>query len=714
MQIIPSARGIGGSISQAIGGEATSAGKSAGLNIVSALKGVIAAAGIGTFIKQSLDAGGALQQSFGGLDTIYGEAGEAAKAYAKEAAQAGISANDYAEQAVSFGASLKAAFAGDTTKAVEAANTAIMDMADNSAKMGTDIQSIQNAYQGFAKGNYTMLDNLKLGFGGTKTEMQRLLDTASAMPEAMGKTFDINNLGDVYEAIHLIQQDLGLTGVAADEAKTTFTGSMGAMKASLENLMANLALGEDITKPLQTLVGNAQVFLTNNLLPMIANIFKGLPTLLSGLGSAIIRSLNIVSNNAGEIVGFAIDFVSQLASSIIEVAPYLIEAAFELAKALGEAFINTDWMQVGTDLITSIKDSLDLAAGEIFGSDGNIIQALGEAFTSNVAMIGEKGKEIINFLFTGIKEGIPQLAASMSTIMSGLFETFKNSNILQVGVDLINELVNGILSALPELLTAAFDLIFQFADYIIQSAPMLIEAGLDLLINLVHGIIDNLPQIVESAVHILESFCNTIGKNLPMIIEQGILLIGKLIVGIIEAIPKLIAALPKIFNAMKSAFVSFPWKDVGKNILEGIKNGILGAVRMVVDAAKEAAGAIWDAVKGFFEIGSPSKLMAYAGEMIDLGLAGGISDNTGLVNDAVDRLNTSLSSNINPSYEFDNSGASGMDDLISLLGTYLPQIADGGNTNVVLEGDAGRLFRVVQREAARNRQLVGADTVLSM
>ena len=160
VQIIPSAQGISGSISQAIGGEATSAGKSAGLNIVGAIKGAIAAAGIGVAIKKSLDAGGALQQSFGGLETIYGDAAKAAKDYAAEAAKAGISANSYAEQAVSFGASLKQAYGGDTVKAVEAANTAIMDMADNSAKMGTDISSIQNAYQGFAKQNYTMRDNL--------------------------------------------------------------------------------------------------------------------------------------------------------------------------------------------------------------------------------------------------------------------------------------------------------------------------------------------------------------------------------------------------------------------------------------------------------------------------------------------------------------------------------------------------------------------------
>ena len=179
------------------------------------VKKLIVAAGIDTVLKSAIEEGGKLQQSFGGLDTIYGEASSAAKEYAVQAAAAGISANDYAEQAVSFGASLKQAFGGDTTKAVEAANTAIMDMTDNAAKMGTPIESIQNAYSGFAKQNYTMLDNLKLGYGGTKSEMERLLADAEKLT---GVHYDISNLGDVYDAIHAIQGDLGLTGVAAQEA----------------------------------------------------------------------------------------------------------------------------------------------------------------------------------------------------------------------------------------------------------------------------------------------------------------------------------------------------------------------------------------------------------------------------------------------------------------------------------------------------------------
>ena len=204
VQIIPSAKGISGAISSIIEPEATSSGKSAGINIGSAIKAAIAAAGIGEALKSALEAGGNLQQSFGGLDTLYGDAAKAAKEYAVEAAQAGISANSYAEQAVSFGAALKSAFGGDTVKAAEAANVAILDMADNSAKMGTDITSIQTAYQGFAKQNYTMLDNLKLGYGGTKAEMERLLADAEKLS---GVKYNIdNNLYTDQEYVNAIKE----------------------------------------------------------------------------------------------------------------------------------------------------------------------------------------------------------------------------------------------------------------------------------------------------------------------------------------------------------------------------------------------------------------------------------------------------------------------------------------------------------------------------
>ena len=284
VQIVPSAEGIKGSITKVLGGESaeagTKSGESIGTSLVGKLKGSIAAAGIGAAVKTALDAGGALQQSFGGLDTLYENASGAAKKYAAEAAAAGISANSYAEQAVSFGAALKQSFGGDVAKAAEAANQAILDMTDNSAKMGTDIGLIQNAYQGFAKGNYTMLDNLKLGYGGTKQEMERLLADAEKLS---GKKYDISSFGDIAEAIHVVQENLHIAGVAADEAKTTFTGSFGAMKAAAENLMANMTLGEDVKPALTQLVTSTGDFLFGNLIPMVGNLVMAIPGVVSGL-----------------------------------------------------------------------------------------------------------------------------------------------------------------------------------------------------------------------------------------------------------------------------------------------------------------------------------------------------------------------------------------------------------------------------------------------
>ena len=676
VQIIPSAKGISGSISSALGGEATNAGKSAGLNIAGAIKGAIAAAGIGTAVKAALEAGGNLQQSFGGLDTLYGEAADAAKAYAVEAAAAGISANDYAEQAVSFGASLKQAFDNDVAKAAEAANTAILDMADNAAKMGTPIENIQTAYQGFAKQNYTMLDNLKLGYGGTKTEMERLLADASKLEGAMGKTFDINNLGDVYEAIHLVQEDLGLTGVAADEAKETFTGSLGAMKAAGENLLANLSLGNDIGPSLETLGKTVNTFVFNNLFPMVGNILKALPDLLSGVGSMLIGALNQISTNSDELVQTGIQIVTSLVTAIVQAAPYLVEAAWNLATSLGKALIETDWSQIGTDLLTALKDSIDLAGGEIFGMDTTTIDSI----------------------LAGITAGLPEL--------------------LNTGIEIITNLVNGILQNLPMLITTAGELITQFATFALENLPTILDAGFQLISNLAQGIVQNLPAIAQAALNAVVGFVAAVGQNLPKILQTGIEIIGKLITGLLNAIPKLIAALPKIINAIKDTFSKYDWKKIGTDILTGIKNGILNAVSSVVEAAKNAASAIWEAVKGFFKIGSPSKLMYYAGEMVDAGFANGIADNRDMINQAVGSLGQDTVSKLQTQMTIaPNSGGNQsleekVNNLMSLLENYLPEIADT-NVQITLDGDAGRLFRLMQRESVRNTQLVGVNSVLS-
>lgn len=499
VQIIPSAQGISGSIEKAIGGEATSAGKSAGLDLVGALKGAIAAAGIGVAIKETLDAGGALQQSFGGLDTIYGEASEAAKKYAYEAQQAGISANDYAEQAVSFGASLKQAFEGDTTKAVEAANTAIMDMADNAAKMGTPIENIQTAYQGFAKQNYTMLDNLKLGYGGTKTEMERLLADAEKIS---GVKYDISNLGDVYDAIHVIQGELGLTGVAAAEASGTFTGSMGAMQAAAQNLMANLALGMDITAPMQQLVGNAITFVVNNLIPMLVNIVQGIPTAL----------LTAYETSVALFQQGGMDTINNVITGITQALPGLLES--------------------GAEIVTNVLNGVMEAIPQLLDGASEMMDGFIEFIEKDLPKLLDDGVKFVTNIVNGILQNLPQIISSAGQLMAKFIEAVYKAfpQILAAGAELLVNIVQGIIQNLPEIAKAALDVATQIVTTIGENYPQFIQSGIETIGNLVKGLIDSIPDVISGIGQItsqaLESFNSvdwaSIGSNIISGIVSGI------------------------------------------------------------------------------------------------------------------------------------------------------------------------------------------------
>ena len=376
VQIVPSAQGIKGSITNALGGEAESAGSDIGSKLGMFAKKALAKVAIGTAViggvKTALSEGAKLQQSYiGGLDTLYGEAAGAARNYAREAAAAGISMNSYSEQAVSFGAALKNAFGGDVTKAAQAANQAILDMADNSAKMGTDITSVQMAYQGFAKQNYTMLDNLKLGYGGTKTEMERLLADAQ---ELSGVEYNIDNLGDVYEAIHVIQGELGLTGVAAAEASETFSGSFNAMKASAQNFLGSLAIGEGVNQSMNQLVTSASTFFFGNFLPMVGTLVKSLPGAIAtflkqGLPLLVSNISSLLSNLATSVTAFAknitgpkvtewaqtmlpkilaagASLVGNLASSLLTNLPKIVAAIARIGLAIVSGLGSALWGKV--------------------------------------------------------------------------------------------------------------------------------------------------------------------------------------------------------------------------------------------------------------------------------------------------------------------------------------------------------------------------------
>lgn len=454
VQIIPSAEGIKGSISEALGSESEEAGKKSGISIASMIKGAIAAAGIGTALKAAISEGAALEQSFqGGLDTLYGDAADKAREYAKAAASAGISMNSYAEQAVSFGAALKAAL-GDEDKAAESANLAIMDMADNAAKMGSDIGSIQNAYQGFAKGNYTMLDNLKLGYGGTKTEMERLLKDAQALS---GVEYNIDNLADVYSAIHVVQEELGLSGVAAEEASTTISGSFGAMQASAQNFLGQLVLGEDIKPALLNLVESASTFLLDNLMPAVGRVIMALPdvigtfitdilpsildqgmeminTLADGMDgnmTGIIASaltmvqsfLSTIVEHLPEFIAAAARIIASIVVGLIENLPNLLKGAIELITGLVDEFLSYDWASLGSQIIQGIIDGLKNAKDALVNAAkdaaGNLLSSVKDALgihSPSRVFRDEVGKNVA----LGMAEGIANNTDAVSSAMDQL------------------------------------------------------------------------------------------------------------------------------------------------------------------------------------------------------------------------------------------------------------------------------------------------------
>ena len=560
VQIIPSAEGISGKIEDVLAPEASKAGKASGLNIAATLGkvlgGALAAIGIKETITKAIDAGGALEQSFGGLDTIYGDAAAQAKEFAMQAAQMGISANDYAEQAVSFGASLKQAFGGDTEKAMQAANTAIADMTDNAAKMGTPIESIQTAYQGFAKQNYTMLDNLKLGYGGTKTEMERLLKDAQAIS---GVKYDISNLGDVYDAIHVIQGELGLTGVAANEAATTLQGSFNAMKANLQNFLAALATGMDITAPLSALIESATTYLFGNLLPALMNIVKALPA------AAQIAFQTVAP------------MVAQAFQSIMTNAPAFFESGVEMVKK---------------------------------ASDGLI---------SNIpAFITTAGQMLTQFV-QYVLQNLPKILAA--------------------GVDIGLNLVNGIMNNLPAIASAAMQAISGYLNMIMQNLPSVLAQGVELLMRLVVGILNAMPKLITTAGQVIAQFLQGVAIRLPQILAQGGQIIASIVSGIIRNIPNIISAAGNIISSIKSAFTSTNWLSIGADIIGGIAKGILGGVGSIISAAREAASSAFNAAKKKLEIGSPSKVFARGvGRWIPEGIAVGIRDNIGVIDEAMNDL----------------------------------------------------------------------------
>ena len=440
----------------------------AGRGISAAVDGLKNLAGaVKDFATDAVMSYGEVEQLKGGIETLFGDSAQKVLADADQAFRtAGMSAADYMDTSIQSAASLINSLGGDQEKAAELMNMSITDMADNVNKMGTNMDAVQNAYRGFSRGNFSMLDNLALGFSGTKEGMQDLLDKAE---EISGFKYDISSYSDIVEAIHVVQDEMGITGTTAKEASGTIQGSIGAMKAAWENFTAGIAdpdanLGDLITNLVDT-----SITALDNIVPVLGRT-------LSGAGMAIMRLAPVIMNKIPEIFN-------------------------DLGPDLGDAALA-------------------------------MVEYIVDAFNENVPKLLEAGASLIQSIGEGLVEGIPQFLEMALPLIESFSETFR------------------------------------------EGAGNLVDLGIEFILNLAQGIMDSLPMLIEQVPQIIINFAGAINDNAPKVLVGGVKLILTIIQGIISAIPTLVANIPKIFQAVLAVWTALNWVNLGKNVIEFIKNGI--------------------------------------------------------------------------------------------------------------------------------------------
>ena len=591
VQLIPSARGITGKIQSLLNPEASAAGQSAGQSLgsslVSVMTKVIAAAGIGKAFSAALNEGASLQQSLGGIETLFKGSADKVKGYANEAYKTtGLSANAYMENVTGFSASLLQSLGGDTNKAAETANMAMIDMSDNANKMGTSMESIQMAYQGFAKQNYIMLDNLKLGYGGTKQEMQRLLADAEKLT---GVKYDINNLSDVYNAIHAIQENLDITGTTAKEAASTFSGSFESMKAAAQNVLGKLALGENILPSLQALAETISTFLFDNFLPMVGNIFSGLGLVLTEGISQIASQLfgdafgSAVYDQLSRVTGIFQTFFDMIFGSLSK------QDNIDILTMLG-------FSEGAANQIVNIADNIRVTFENIGVVAGNVASIV-IGFVGDLLGIkdGEQGVNLLGIAFEGITGFIRDASESLSNFTSWLKDS-------PLALDVLKSAVVGITSA--------------WAGY---KAVMTVIKGIEAIRNATLAITNGLmlAQFVRTGALTAAEAANaaaTMGASGAFSIFNAVLAANPIGL-IVTAVAALVAALIWFFTQTEtgqqiwSSFVDWikqAWQGIADffvNLWSGISEGastLWDGVVAAWTAYVETVKAVWGAIGTFF------------------------------------------------------------------------------------------------------------------
>lgn len=503
-----------------------------GLKALTVATGAVAA-GFAGIVTASVKARGEIEQSIGGVETLFKDSANEVIKNAKNAYKtAGLSANEYMQNVTSFSASLLQSVAGDTNKAAKIADMAMVDMSDNANKMGTDMASIQNAYQGFAKQNYTMLDNLKLGYGGTKTEMERLLKDAQKIT---GIKYNINNLSDVYEAIHVIQGELGITGTTALEAEKTLTGSIASLKSSWENFLSG-------SGDLGQVVDSAMIAVDN-----IVRI----------VGDAVPDIIKNITNNLPKILDTGKKLLENLLNGIIQNMPMIVETTLQIVQTL----------------LTGLIQQLP----QIIKAGINLIQQLIMGMAQMMPSL------------------IPQAVECILTIIEGLLDNI--DMLVDAGIALILGLADGLIEALPMLIEKIPVIAVKLVDAILRNIPKFTEAGFKLIVKLAEGLIKALPQalskipqiiggIVKSFGNYISSFWE-IGKNIVKGIWNGIRNVKDWLFEKIKGFKDAVLNKFKSFFGIHSPSTLFE-NEIGKYLALGIGEGFNDSIGAVYKKMRSA------------------------------------------------------------------------------------------------------------------------------
>lgn len=594
--------------------------------------------------KEVVNAYADYEQLVGGVDTLFKGSSQKLQSYASNAYKtAGLSANDYMDTVTGFSASLIQSLGGDTDKSVKYADMAITDMADNANKMGTDMSLIQNAYQGFAKQNYTMLDNLKLGYGGTKEEMQRLLSDAEKIS---GVKYDISSYADVVDAIHVMQESMDIAGTTAKEAEGTISGSVNALKSSVTNLVVGFGdANADLDVLCENVVTAFQTVL-ENISPIVENLISALPTVITTLLESAGEMLPTVLETLAELFAQVLEGLLQLLPQLIPVA---VSALLTITNAIVEnlpLLIESATLLVAT-LVQGLADALPTLIPTAVNAVMTIVQGLLDSLPS----ILDAGLKLVSALAQGILDALPDLISKLPQIIMGIVTFLLNSipQIIQTGIKLLTSLV----SALPDIITTIVKAIPQIINGIINavinSIPQIIQAGIDLLISLVKALPTIIVTIVNAIPDIISGIVNALIDNIPAIIQAGIDLLISLVKNLPTIIKGIVKAVPKIIEGIVKAFGSLMYKivEIGGNIVKGLWGGICGLASWLWDSVSGWISGIWDGICDFFGIHSPSKEMAWVGEMLVKGLAGSIDKNGDMAVRAAEGMSSDVSSVMN-------------------------------------------------------------------